>query len=89
MIPGITNLPVASITVALDGAFTVLPNLSDLSVLDVDAAVLNVAVGDRHHHSVLDQYVAMRRRGRLLRPTPEGAARRERVLREPPVKAIL
>ncbi len=34
----------------------------DLAVLDVDAAVLNVAVRDGHHHGVLDQDFIVRRR---------------------------
>ena len=49
------------------GGVHVFAHGGNLSVLDVDAAVLNIAVGDGHHHGVLDQNFIVRWRRRLLR----------------------
>ena len=60
MMPGVRYLPPASITVALGGRVHVFADRGNFSVLDVNAAVLNVAVGDGHHHGVLDQNFIVR-----------------------------
>ena len=55
------------------GRVYILPNRRNLAILDVDAAVLHIAVGDGHDHGVLDQNFIMRRLcGRLLRRTQLG-----------------
>ena len=66
MMPGVRYFPPASITVALGGRVHVLAHGGDFAVLDVDAAVLDVAVSDGHDDGVLDDDIIVSCVGGLL-----------------------